>query len=76
MEIKPIQLTKEEVRELSTLLSTLVGRIQHCAAETPDGSLDEDWKFWHGISKKVDDAHGYQAYCVPSDTVRFLLKQL
>lgn len=68
-----IQLTKEQVEELSTLLGTLTGRLQYRAMKTLDGSLDDSFSFWNAIEKQVAGSIGMQAYLVPSQLVTDIL---
>jgi hypothetical protein len=73
MNVQPIILTQSEAQLLSTLLSNLTGRLQYRAMKTSDGSLDNHWQVWSNIEKKVSNAHGFEAYSVPSEEVDAIL---
>lgn len=71
-----ITLTLEEAQELASLLSRKTGMIGWQAmtpvfngkpvTEERRAALDESFKFWSGIAKKVTTAFGYQAWMQPS----------
>ena len=60
-----ITLTNDQAKELASLLTMLTGRLQYRASKSPDGSLDDSWKFWNDISKPVSSSLGFEAWCEP-----------
>ncbi len=69
-----IELTDEQVRELSTVITHLTGNLQNKAMLNKSGIYDEDWGFWSGVSKAVSKSFGFEAYCDPtSDLAQSLL---
>jgi hypothetical protein len=69
-----VTLTREQAKELATLLTIKTGELQYRAVQTPDGSLDDSWAFWNDLTKNVAFSMGYEAYSNPeTDYVQDLL---
>lgn len=68
-----IELTVDEAKQLSSLLTMLTAHLSYRASKTPDGSLDEAWQFWHDISKKVSFSFGYQSWMEPTQMITNVL---
>lgn len=72
-----ITLTRNQAKELTTVISHLVGCLQDRATKAHSGLLDEDWAFWHCIEKACATSLGFDAYCDPtSDLAQSILNQL
>lgn len=71
-----IELSRDQVAELSTVITHLTGVLQHRAAMDKSGILDDDWRFWNEISNAISKSFGYEAYMDPtSDLAQSLLNQ-
>ena len=58
-----ILFTRQEIEELSTLVTVKTGELQYRAIEDP--TLDEAWKFWNDISRLLAGSMGFQSYMNP-----------
>jgi hypothetical protein len=68
-----IQVSREQAEILCSLITDLNGRLQYRAMKTPDGSLDDSWKFWNKISKQLSTSFGYEAFMHPSKKIDDLI---
>lgn len=68
-----IKLTPEQAEHLTSLLTTLTGRLQYKAGKRKDGALDDSWRFWNKITNQLSHSIGFEAFCQPSVYVSDML---
>ena len=69
-----LELTKEQAKELSTVVTFLTGCLQLRAIQKSSQILDDDWRFWNKVSSALSESIGYSSYCDPtSDLAESLL---
>jgi hypothetical protein len=68
-----VHFTKEEVEDVSSVLTYLTGKLQMKAVETRTGELDGSFEYWNNITKKVAGSFGYQAWAKMNEDVMAII---
>jgi hypothetical protein len=64
-----VNLTTEQLLDLSSLLSTVSGVLQYKAVKNSE--IDAEWEKWHTISKIISTAAGFESFCEPDRLAHF-----